>query len=182
FKELTLTVNNSAWIDRSFWTINTSIVYANGQNYVTDGATGKAEHILDGDTGTFLSLVKPGKSYAAGGSTYVTPADHQLYFIIDMGVAQKFNYIQWAHRAGNSNNYLRVWGIGVYGSNDGTSFTAIKTGIDIPYGSITPPQELPIPSSEYRYVKVTIEKWSDNSGGSKSGSTVQISEFNLGNK
>lgn len=179
FSELTLIVDNSTWINRSFWTVNTSIVYSNGKNYVVDGTTGKPEDLFDDKPATFLSLVKPGKSYSGN----VTPADHQLYFVVDMGIEQTFNSMQWAHRAGNSYNYLRVWGVSLYGSNDGENFTPIGDGvIDIPYGSNANPLDFDIPESTYRYVKVHIDKWSDNSGGATSGSSVQMSEFNLGTK
>lgn len=163
---------------RDGWSVETSIKYSNGNGYVVDGSTGKPEDMFDGDASTFLSLVKPGKSYS--GST--TPADHQLYFVVDMGVEQSFNYFTWAHRAGNSYDYLRVWGISIEGSNNGKDFTEIQSNIDIPHASNTDEIKIEIPESTYRYIKVKLVKWSDIAGGSTSGSSMQIGEFNVGKK
>lgn len=174
-KVLSLTVDGRAEFERATWTVKTSIFYENkGVSYVIDGSTGKPEHILDGDATTFLSLVKPGKTY----DNYTTPAGYDLNFVVDMGVKQKFNTLYWCHRGGNANNYLRTWGISMYGSNDGENYTPIAV-LDLPYADYNP-FSLPIPESEYRYVKVKYEKWSDNSGGSTSGGTMQVGEFNLG--
>ncbi len=163
---------------RDGWSVATSIKYSNGNGYVTDGSTGKPEDMFDGDASTFLSLVKPGKSY----SGYTTPADHQLYFIIDMGTEQSFNYFTWAHRVGNNSDYLRVWGVSIDGSNNGEDFTEIQSNIDIPYANNTDEIKIEIPESTYRYIKVKLVKWSDIAGGSKSGSSMQIGEFNVGKK
>lgn len=163
---------------RDGWSVETSIKYSNGNGYVVDGSTGKPEDMFDGDASTFLSLVKPGKSYS--GST--TPADHQLYFVVDMGIEQSFNYFTWAHRAGNSYDYLRVWGISIEGSNNGKDFTEIQSNIDIPHANNTDEIKIEIPESTYRYIKVKLVKWSDIAGGSTSGSSMQIGEFNVGKK
>ncbi len=163
---------------RDGWNVTTSIKYNNGEGYMADGSTGKPEDMFDGDASTFLSLVKPGKKY--NGSS--TPADHQLYFVVDMGVEQSFNYFTWAHRSSNNYNYLRVWGVSIDGSNDGKDFTEIQSDIDIPYANNTDKIKIEIPESTYRYIKVKLVKWSDNGGGAKSGSTMQIGEFNVGKK
>lgn len=169
----------NAWNDRSVWKVSTSIQYSDGNNYVKDGNTGKPEDILDDDTATFLSLVKPGKTY---GSWKADAIDVPLYFVIDMGMKQSFNYFTWAHRSTISSNYLRVWGISMYGSNDGTNFTKIQSDIDIPYENNTDKIEIDIPESAYRYIKVQLIKWSDIAGGSTLGGTMQIGEFNVGKK
>ena len=48
-------------INRFYWTVTTQT--ADDYGYVPDGETGLPEHLFDGDAGTFLALVKPGKSF-----------------------------------------------------------------------------------------------------------------------
>ena len=74
-----------------------------------------------------------------------------------MGAEQTFNYFTWMHRSTNGYNYLRAWGISMYGSNDGKNFIEIKSDIDIPYENNTDES-------------VT------------GGSTMQVAEFGLGLK
>ncbi|MDR1887757.1 MAG: discoidin domain-containing protein [Prevotellaceae bacterium] len=129
---------------------------------------------LDGDISTFLSLVKPGKS--TGGAS--TPIGDIVYFINDMGSKQTFDYFRIRHR--NDGIGLRVWGLSVYGSDDGVNFSEIRRDIDIPSYSVpsileTPNIELPL--SSYRYIKVVYEKWDP-----VNNSAMQISEFYLGKK
>lgn len=177
----TLKFTIRSWNERANWKVTTSITYSSGKNYAPDNATGKPEDILDDDTTTFLSLVKPGKQY---GSDKADPEDVPLYFTVDMGMPQTFNYFIWAHRStGNTNNYLRVWGISMFGSNDGSNFTKIGPDvIDIDYDA-TDEIEKEIPKSTYRYIRVQYVKWSNNSGGeTKLGSTLQVAEFNVGTK
>ncbi len=161
---------------RLFWDVTTSVPYA------MDGAVnGPPEYMLDDDATTYYVVVKPGKTY----NNVSTPSDHVPYFTVDMKSAQKFNYIRWNNRSGNANNYLRVWAIDFAGSDDGETFTDIQTNIALDY-SKTSKQEIVIPESEYRYVRVTLTKWSDlvdaSEGGSTSGMTMQIGEFGLGYK
>ncbi|MDR1880187.1 MAG: Ig-like domain-containing protein [Tannerellaceae bacterium] len=171
--------------DRSKWTVQTSVSYSDGKNYVTDGTTGKPEDMFDDVATTFLSMVKPGKNYGAYSGT--SPG-YSLSFIVDMQEAQPFDFVRWQHRSNNSYTYLRVWGIDLAGSNDGVSFTDIQAGIDIPGTGAETPNGTDTnvyriglkAAANYRYVKVSITKWSDNSGGATSGSTVQIGEFGLG--
>ena len=99
-----------------------------------------------------------------------------------MGVEQSFNYFTWVHRASNSYDYLRVWGVSIDGSNNGKDFTEIQSNIDIPHANNTDEIKIEIPESTYRYIKVKLVKWSDIAGGSKSGSSMQIGEFNVGKK
>lgn len=161
-------------LTRLLWTVKSSLDYG----YVPDGTTGLPEHMFDNNTTTFFSVTKPGKTY----NDRHTPADHIPYFIVDLKSEQKFNYIRWNHRSNNGNDFLRVWGIDCAGSNDGETFTDIKKDITIPTTSNSTTYHLDIPASQYRYVKVMLTKWSDNSGGSTSGSTMQIGEFGLGFK
>jgi len=168
---------------RLFWGVNTGIVYSNGQNYVTDNQTGMPEHMFDGDRSTFLSLTKPGKTY---NSCVGPPSGQYNSFTVDMLLPVKFKSVFWGHRSGNLYPYLRIWGFSIEGSNDGENWTTLQTGIQIPdtYGaanvSVDKRYDLPLNGEyEYRYVKVNLTNWSDNSGGVTTGSTMQIGEFGL---
>jgi hypothetical protein len=169
-------------LTRTFWTVNTSIVYATGFNYVVDGATGKPEDMFDDNPATFLSMVKPGKTFS--GAT--GPAGLLNYFIVDMQLPCIFNSIRWNHRSGNIYPYLRVWGITIEGSNDGENWTTIATNIEIPNtkgapnGADNNRHDISLGKDhEYRYVKIIKTHWSDNSGGPTSGSSMQTGEFGL---
>ncbi|MFV0471566.1 MAG: discoidin domain-containing protein [Paludibacteraceae bacterium] len=173
FKEFTIYVKTGLTdLTRLLWTAESSVDYG----YVPDGTTGMVKDMFDNNATTYFAVVKSGKTY----NDNHTPASHIPYFIVDMKTAQKFNYVRWNHRSSNSSNYLRVWGIDIAGSNDGETFTDIQTEIAIPIESNTTTYHLPIPTSEYRYVKVSLTKWSDNSGGATDGSTMQVAEFGLG--
>ena len=185
-------------LSRIGWTVTT--LTGTGYEYVPDGTTGLPAHILDNSGTTFLSLVKPGKSYTP---VVAQPSNFLPSFTVDIKSKQKFNYIMWRHREGNSNHYLRVFGVNVYGSDDGSAFTKINTGgiVWIPNingylsnGGNTNDnniyRNIDIPESEYRYVKIELAIWSDvydsqhpdyQGKGTTSGSTMQVAEFGLGN-
>lgn len=128
---------------------------------------------LDNDFNTYLSVVKP--DHALNGVT--VPASDVVYFILDMGSKQKFNYFRIRQRDTGGNVNLRVYKVSFYGSNDGTNFTPIQTGVDIPNAgtlSATESGNLVIKEAEYRYVKMTYDQWTVTSN------TMQIAEFYLG--
>ena len=170
-----LTINVIDWYDRVDWKVNTSILYEKkGTNYAPDGATGKPEDILDGNGTTFLSLIKPGKDYG----DCATPANHLLYFVVDMKEAKPFNYIEWTNRLGNtgvSGVHLRY--VRLLGSNDNKSYTVIKEKLVLDHTNITTSQKLLVPDSNYRYVKVEY-----SSGGwvLDPNSALQVAEFRVG--
>lgn len=196
-KTITLHVDDNPLIDRRFWNVTTQT--ATNYGYVVDGSTGAPEHLFDGVGTTFLSLVKPGKSY---GSVPNQPSNFIPSFTVDMQSAQTFNYFIWRHRQGNNFNYLRVYAIEMEGSNDGENFTPINGGamLWIPNaagysGGVSAADnttyEIDIPESSYRYVRVKLVMWSDiykgehpdySGNGATSGSTMQVSEFGLGRK
>ncbi|MBB4034253.1 hypothetical protein GGR21_000138 [Dysgonomonas hofstadii] len=168
---------------RLFWGVTTNIEYSSGLGYVVDGTTGKPEDMFDGKTNTFLSLMKPGKPAMNGNSA---PSDHINAFIVDMLLPAKFKSFYWSHRSANLYTYLRVWAVTVEGSNDGENWTTIQSGIQLPdtYGAanvaVDKRYDIALNSEyEYRYVKVKLTNWADNSGGTASGSTMQMSEFGL---
>jgi hypothetical protein len=166
-------------LTRAFWTITTSASYSTGLNYVADGATGKPEDMFDDNPATFLSLVKPGKTY----NNSAGPASGSYnHFIVDMRTSCKFSALQWTHRSGNTYSYLRIWGVNLEGSLDGENWEIIQSSVEIPIkeGADTTHYEIPLNAEHnYRYVKVILTQWSDNSGGAASGSTLQIGEFGL---
>jgi hypothetical protein len=179
-------------IDRANWTVTTQT--HNGYGYMWDGGTqaapvtGLPEHMFDEQSGSYLSLVKPG-----GSINGVAPPEGSTppSFIVDMKTVREFEYIKWSHRSGsysntagsvstNNYNYLRVYGITVEGSNDGVNFTLIApaepAGADanivwIPQkvsyvGSVTSVEDaiytIPVTKSSYRYVKVNLVVQSKN--------------------
>ena len=183
--------------DRTNWTITTQT--ATGYEYAVDGTTGLPEHMFDNNPATYLSLVKPGKSF---NPIPAQSADFLPSFTVDMRSEQEFNYILWRHRSTNNYQYLRIYGVNVYGSNDESNFTRINTEEDgivwIPNingyvgGNATSDPNIyriDIPLSTYRYIKIEYAMWSDRyasqhpdypGNGSTSGSTVQVSEFGVG--
>jgi len=203
-------------LDRTSWTVTTQT--GTGYPYVPDGwlaaesrfTTGMPEHLFDGNAGTYLSLCKPGKGYDPGnGATPIPtqPGDFLPSFTIDMKSQQTFNYMKWRHRNGanpangsNNYNYLRVYGVNVYGSTNGSVFTKINTdgfvwvpniGGYVGQVSTADPNTYTInlPQSNYRYIKIELAIWSDiyNSQnpnypgvGQAAGSSMQIGEFGLG--
>jgi hypothetical protein len=127
---------------------------------------------LDGNSSSFLSLCKPGKS--TGGAS--TPTGERVFFINDMKEPQEFNYFRIRHR--NDAIGLRVWALSMYGSDDGVNFSEILANFEIPnvkYSSIIETPNLAIPFSRYRYIKVFYEDWDP-----VNNSAMQISEFYLG--
>jgi len=178
-------------LDRTNWTVTTQT--DTGYGYVLDGwsaslgafTTGMPEQMFDGDAGTYLSLVKPGKSYDSGnGSTPVPTQASGFYasFTIDLQSPQTFDYMKWHHRygnnpagGGNSYNYLRVYGVDIFGSDTGDEFDFTQINTDgivwIPNsagysGSVSTADPntytIAIPQSTYRFLRVQIVKWSDN--------------------
>lgn len=168
-KEVTVDVNTD--FGRSAWTISTSASYTkNGvtTNYLPDGTTGLPEHMFDGSSATFFSMLKPGKSY----NDYSAADDAELYFIIDLGTKATFNSFYLSHR-NNTGTGLRVQGLAFYGSHDGKAFTEITNNVTIPTNVIEVGYK-DLPESTYRYVKVEYTLWDKINSNS-----VQIGEFNL---
>lgn len=210
-------------IDRSNWTVTTQT--ATDYGYARDGwdaansvyTAGNPEQLLDGDPATYIALVKPGKSYAPTGGWTSGTQDAAFIpsFTVDMKSSQTFDYIKWHHRFGPNPviggtsilNYLRVYGVDIYGSNTGQDedFTKINTdGVvwisnKAGYVGNKSAQDdstytVSIPESTYRYVRVKLSVWSDiyktgegyyqnpdqPGDGQPSGSTMQIGEFGIG--
>ncbi len=172
---LTLAFTIKSWNERENWKVTTSIKYSSGLNYSEDKGTGKPEHIFDDKFDTYLSLVKPGKTY---GSDKADAADKPLYFIVDMGMPQSINYFTWAHRSTLSNDWCRAFKISLYASNDGETYSDIAT-VELPVAEEDKGKNLEFDIQEIncRYIKVQYVDWNQ-----KSGSTIQVAEFNVGKR
>lgn len=143
-------------LDRTGWKASTitEIAYPytdeNGSSYMYEGAadkqsTGWPAHMFDGNTGSFLSLVKPNVSNYNGANGGTTAPS----FVVDMTASKKFNYIKWNHRNGTYANTvtgatasnstasgMRVIGVLLYGS-DSNADDAVWTAI-LPETSYAP--------------------------------------------
>lgn len=155
-------------IDRTNWGITAS------QNPLPkdDAISNSPESLLDAKTTTCLSMVKPGKT--TGGVT--GGADEELFFVIDMKAESTFEYLQLDHRSSNAYAYLRPYALSIFGSNDNSTFTPIMEDVQGQPEAANYKIHLPT-AVKYRYVKVLYTDWDK-----KSGSSIQLSEINLGTK
>jgi hypothetical protein len=139
---------------------------------------------LDGDLLTNFCLVRPGKT--SGTTTKVSvPSGAAIYFIVDMKTARDVNYFRIRHRD-LTQAFIRCYGFDeVSGSNDGTSFEVVATDVVIPDAAVASLQEsvnIPLPTSNYRYLKFSAQsaKCFNQASHSSQGNTVQIQELYLG--
>lgn len=165
------------WYEPVYWTVETTVVYSkNNATYVPDKATGKPEHVIDGNSTTYLMMVKPDK--AAGYDGYLHPSGSEFGFIVDCGSMLEFNQLKWIHR--DKNAKFQAFKIKVSGSNDKTNYTVLEESIE----TESPDAEIELPLSamhKCRYIKVEfIDYESANSGGK--GSNLCVAEFNVGKK
>lgn len=188
-------ISNAQELSRTNWTVTTQT--GTGYTHVPDGTTGLPEHLFDDNANTFLSLVKPGKSFAAQ-NIEQQPSGIMPTITIDFKTEQTFDSLKWRHRGNHSYNYLRVYAVQLEGGNNGTDFA--KIGPDtlwIPnaagyVGSVIAADlnyyAIKIPSSSYRYLRVRIMVWSDIYNGQHPnfvgtgatlGSSIQIAEIGL---
>jgi hypothetical protein len=166
-----------------------------------DGLNSARAHI-DGNTQTYLSMVKgPGTSFESDDKTTHTnggvssqDADfgNEIYFIIDLGKEEEFDYFNILYRInGSAGAGLRPQGLILFGSNDPNCITDQTKWTQITE-RITPPKctiatvannathadnttgNYQIPFSKYRYVKCRYTDWQTGSN------TIQITEFYLG--
>ncbi len=178
-KSLEFTVNNASdkyegkdvLLSRADWTI---IASSEGpEDTAVAPERDVPAYIIDGNTTTSFLFVKPGKTY--GGVT--VPAAAEVSFTIDMKKACDITYLLYRHRDyNNATTMLRASKGSFYGKNaEGEEFVAIIEDFAI----ATDVTEIRIDFPEkvaYRYVKFVIKEWY-----TASGSTIQVSEFNLGN-
>jgi chondroitin AC lyase len=158
-------------LDRSDWTI---IASSEGPVDAAVAPGGDVpEYIIDGDNQTAFLFVKPGKNY----SGVNVPAGTKPSFTIDLKQTVDMTWLLYRHRDyNNTYSYLRASKASFYGKNaEGEDFQPIVENFAI----ATDVTEVRIDFPEkvsYRYVMFVFEEWDTSNG-----STIQVSEFNLGN-
>lgn len=158
-------IDHSSLLDRTNWTVTTS------HDYFSDGViNGAPECLIDDDEKSCLALVKPGK--------LTIGKDESVFFVIDMQTPQNFDFFVLRHRTyQNTSANLRVTKVSVYGSNDGENYTEVIKEAPIATAATISSVTVDLPENvSYRYFKLTYDGWSN------SGNTIQISDFNIGNK
>lgn len=158
-------IDHSSLLDRTSWTVTTS------HDYFSDGViNGAPECLIDDDEKSCLALVKPGK--------LTIGKDESVFFVIDMQTPQNFDFFVLRHRTyQNTSANLRVTKVSVYGSNDGENYTEVIKEAPIATAATISSVTVDLPENvSYRYFKLTYDGWSN------SGNTIQISDFNIGNK
>lgn len=155
---------------------------------------------IDGDESTYLSMVKgygtsleenrnkEGSVHSWGG---VSSDGEDVYFIIDLGKEQNFNYFRMIYRSGQANGNLKPQLISLFGSNDVESIHDSEKWEIIESGIVPPGHDLAsnnqdsnhlgrntgnvtLPESSYRYIKFRYDGWTEAS------QSMAISEFYLG--
>lgn len=154
--------------DRTGWEITTSIVGVVDEAVYGDNPL----YIIDNDLRSAYVFIKPGKTY--GGVS--GPTNYLPSFTIDMKKQNDISFFSYRHRTyNNSTEMLRAKKLSFYGKNaDTESFTTILSNADIATNVSEVKVQLPA-TVKYRYVKLEMNDW-DNINGS----TVQVSEFNMG--
>ncbi|MDR0558876.1 MAG: DUF4998 domain-containing protein [Prevotellaceae bacterium] len=167
----------------------------------TDGLNYPRAHI-DGDNLTYLSMIKgPGTSFEAGGNAHtnggVSSNDagfgNEVYFIIDLGAEEEFDYFRIVYRInGSGAATLRPQQVLLFGSNDPACISDQTVWEQITPNKVVLPKNdvantgsdpnhennhtgnVNIPFSRYRYVKCRYTDWQ------LSSQSMQITEFYLG--
>lgn len=124
--------------------------------------------LVDNNTSTSLSMVKPGKSYDG---IKVDEGDI-VWAIVNFKKQIEFNTVVLINR--NFQTYLNAKAVSFYGSNDNVTFTPIKLNAELPenvQNIVTLDTTV-----KYQYLKMTYDKWEDQ------GSTMQFAELSLVNK
>jgi hypothetical protein len=132
------------------------------------------QYIIDGDSRSAFLFVKPGKTY--GGISVAI--DQKPSFTIDMKTVRDMTYLLYRHRDyNNSTTPLRASRASFYGKNsEKESFQPVFENFELSTSETEIRIDLPEKVS-YRYMKFVMEGWDTSSG-----STIQTSEFNVGNK
>ncbi len=165
----------------------------------TDGQISPRSH-FDGDENTYLSMVKgygktyldnrnkTGVSHSFGG---VSSDGNDLYFMIDLGEEEPFNYFRMVYRGGQSNGNLKPQKVSFFGSSDPdcitdmNRWTIIQESVALPGSDLASNSSDPghpgrvtgnvtIPESSYRFFMLRYDEWTEASN------SVAIAEFYLG--
>ena len=143
------------FLDRSNWTLTSSPTVSFTPNGTEDVYGGPVENLIDDNSvDTRVGLLK---AAAPGG-----PADGIIYFALDMGSEQNFNYFYWeggwTNGSGSVNNNIKANRINyLYGSNESINgpFTLLQSNITISTGVYSSNINLSA-SHKYRYVRVVL--------------------------
>lgn len=155
---------------------------------------------FDGNENTYLSMIKGyGKTYldnrnktgvlhSFGG---VSSDGNDLYFIIDLGGEESFNYFRMVYRGGQGNGNLKPQKVSFFGSNDPDCITdmskwsVIQESVSLPGSDLASNSSDPnhpgrvtgnvtIPESSYRFFMLRYDEWTEASN------SVAVAEFYLG--
>ncbi|MGL4333101.1 MAG: polysaccharide lyase family 8 super-sandwich domain-containing protein, partial [Bacteroidales bacterium] len=159
-------------LNRSKWTITTSINGPKDADALVGGDN--PDNIIDNDTKSAFLFVKPGKSFSGINAT----ADYVPAFEIDRNGNEDFEYFIYRHRDYNNTlEYLRAQNISLYGKNiDSDEYQPIIENKSI-LTSVSENKVELAGKQICRYLKLTINEWDK-----ASGSTIQVADFNIGNK
>ncbi|MDR2843618.1 MAG: M60 family metallopeptidase [Candidatus Symbiothrix sp.] len=155
-------------LEKTNWTITTSI------NGVPDTVVGgdSENYIIDDNRVNAFAFIKPGLTY--GGVS--GPADYIPSFTINLHQPESFNYFTWHHRSSNTYPYLRANKVSLYGSHTGNENDFVPVQENLVLDVTKNDVQVALPATvTYQYVKVVITGWDTSSG-----STIQVSEFDLG--
>lgn len=158
--------------DRAKWTITTSLEGPADQTPEVGGD--KPEYIIDNSTISSFLFVKPGKTF----SGINAPTDYVPSFTIDMQTPQEMEFFIYRHRDyQNVLEYLRAKSVSLSGKNsEADEFTPILENISLQTSATENKIQLPKKVS-YRYIRVAITDFDKTQG-----STIQVSDFNIGKK
>lgn len=158
--------------DRSGWVVTTSIEGPTDSNAEVGGDN--PQNIVDDSTRSSFLFVKPGKTL--GGIS--APADYIPSFTVDMQENHEFSFVTYRHRDySNTVAFLRAKAISIYGrSGEEDDFVPIIENVSLSTSVAENKIQLP-ETVNYRYVKVEITDYDTSSG-----STIQVSDFNIGSK
>lgn len=166
----------------------------------TAGGTGGGENngiyaAFDGNDNSYLTIVKPGKSYGGVSLTASERWNDDVWFVVDMLEAREVNYFRMSYHLTDGIN-LRWWGFQkIEGSNAQTGpWTQINTSDVMIVNAKTlaekTSEDVAIPSSTYRFLKFTANGYPDNTyfdittgngrGSSNSNNSCKTKELFLG--
>jgi hypothetical protein len=156
----------------SGWTLETEDIISDGTWEVTvshqlpQADPNRPEYLVDGNANTFLSLIKPGRTFEG----ISIPAGDVVWATVDFKKEIEFTSVVLTNR--NFNAWLNTQAVTFYGSNDGVTFTLIKSA-ELPNATVN---EVKLDAAvKYRYLKMTYDQWH------ASGSTMQFSQLGLKN-
>ena len=125
-------------------------------------------YVVDGNSTTFLSQVKPGRTF--GGVT--VPAGDDVWFAVHFNQPTTFNTILLSNR--NSHVWLNPEAASFYGSNDGVNFEPIVLNVELTNpasNTVTLPNAV-----TFSHLKVKYTRWHE-----PNGNTIQVTQLMLRN-